>query len=123
MTKKDIEEAVIACVKAKHPLLSEDSRKFVLEVGLRCITIKWCKHTLQWMIKCFEKKSCCILDRVIDTTEIDTSILDTVTTIQKITTQRTTTSSTRRTARRKSAASPSSLELKAAFFMVRRLVP
>ena len=123
MSKEDIEEAVRECVKARRPLLSKDSREFLLEFGLRCITIKWCKHTLRWMIGRFEKKLCCLLDRVIDTTELDISILDKIETIQSIPSQHTTTTSTRRrSTRRKSPTSPSSLVLKAAFFPVRLLI-
>ena len=79
------------------------------------------------MISRFEKKACCLLGRVIDTTKLDTSILDTIETIQKIPTQCTTTSTTtgrRSSTRRKSAASlsSSSLVLNAAFFPVTPLI-
>lgn len=124
MKKKDIEEAVTDYMSSTFPKLSKKSREFKLQWGLRCITIKWCKHTLRWMISRFEKKACCLLGRIVDTTNLDTSILDTIETIQKIPTQSTTTSTARRrsSTRRKSATSLSSLELKAAFFPVRPLI-
>lgn len=122
MSKEDIEGAVTDYMSSTFPKLSKKSREFKLQWGLRCITIKWCKHTLRWMISRFEKKACCLLDRVIDTTELKyTSILDTIETMQQIPTQSTTTSTSRRSTGRKSSGL-SSLVLKAAFFPVRLLI-
>ena len=47
MKKKDIEEAVTDYMSNRFPKLSKKSREFKLQWGLRCITIKWCKHTLR----------------------------------------------------------------------------
>ena len=66
MTEEDIEHAVLKLVRRRLLHLDEDSREFLLEVVLRNITTKWAKHVLQWMIKCFLEKRCCLLSRVVD---------------------------------------------------------
>ena len=96
MTEEDIEHAVLECVRDRHPSLDENLRKFLLEVALRNITTKWGWHVLQWMIKCFLEKRCCLLRRVIDVNATKPS-----------------------NKRKRGGSQPQSLVLPAAHFMVR----